>query len=319
MKEKDEAYYLSIPKGAYKVEFEKIEDQTTTTTSNFKKNYLWLLFFGLLFGSLLLNIFFLSIRKTNTSKVFQQTTSWKTFFEDEKPIQIIIGDLLIFSELDSTTGETRIIRIPNLNSSIQFDAYKNAKENSGRHLEEMSYTHLPKASSTWISSLTKIFSPEKEFNIGAGSRMEAKDLHDYNIVFVGMQKTAGIFNSYFDRSKFEYNVKQPNQYLLQNKNELLSFKPTGDPNKEHSDYGFIAKYPGPNENTIFMFGGLWDSAASESLRNFATASKVIEMENYMKLQLGHIPQYFEMLIEVDGVDRIGFETKILYLNEISDL
>ena len=147
--------------------------------------------------------------------------------------------------------------------------------------------------------------------------MEAADLHDYNIIFVGMQKTAGIFNSYFDKSRFGYDVDQPNQYQFQMEEKILSFKPQGDPNHKHSDYGFIAKYPGPNENTIFMFGGLWDSAASEALRNFTVDSKIAEIENYMEAQFGYIPPYFEMLIEVNGVDRIGFETKVLHLNEIS--
>ena len=144
----------------------------------------------------------------------------------------------------------------------------------------------------------------------------AKDLHDYNIIFVGMQKTAGILNNYFDRSAFGFEHPPKDHYLLQKGAHNLIFAPIGDPNHNHTDYGIIAKYPGPNDNTIFLFSGLWDSAASESIRNLTLESKIIEVENYMMDQLGYIPPFFEMLIEVNGVDRVGFETKILHLFEI---
>lgn len=314
---KDEAYLLSIPKGGYKVQFKRNKPEGFLAGLTEKSKYLWLPLLGLLLCSVVMNTYFMLRSGESQNKTYLQSAYWKEFFEDDKPIQVVIGDLFIFSELDSLTGEVRNIRIPTINSPAQFEEYRNQEENQGRALSEISYTHLLKASTEWISSLTKVFHPEKEFNIRPYSRMNAKDLLDYNIVFVGMQKTAGIFNSYFDKSDCAYHVSNPERYLLSYEGKEQSFQPKGDPDNEHYDYGFIAKYPGPNENTIFMFAGLWDSAASETLRNFTTESKIAEMERYMKNELGYMPQYFEMLIEVNGIDRIGFETKVIYLREVS--
>lgn len=314
---KEEVYSLSIPKGSYKVQYKKNKRNTGLPILSLKDKQLLPPILLLLLCILIANAFFLYNKGDSNDKIFFKSIFWKEFFEDEKPIQIVIGDLLIFSEVDSLTGEVSNLRIPDINTLTQFEEYRNLKENEGRNLNHMTYTHLSKGSTEWVSSLTKIFHPEKEFNIRPCSRIEAKDLHDYNIVFVGMQKTAGLFNGYFDNSKFEYDLSLPNQYLLKQENEVLKLEPKGDPNGKHSDYGFIAKYPGPNDNAIFIFAGLWDSATSESLRNFVIDSKIKKVELYMKSQLGDIPQYFEMLIEVNGIDRIGFETKILHLNEIS--
>ncbi|NRB53821.1 MAG: helix-turn-helix domain-containing protein [Saprospiraceae bacterium] len=315
---KEEQYVLSIPKGGYKVIISKRERNKSFGLLSSKPKYLLPTLLILLLSSLLVNALFLIFSNQNTGEPFSRSLFWKEFFNDDKPIQVVLGDLFVFSEIDSIRGESRNVRKPEINTLAQYEAYKDSNRIQGRHFQELSYTHLINGSSEWINSLTKVFHPKKEFSIRPGSSMGAQDLHDYNIVFVGMQKTAGIFNTYFDKSAFEFDVDQPNQYVLPKEKGGQVFQPQGDAEEQHTDYGFIAKYPGPNDNTIFLFGGLWDTAASESLRNFVTASKMSKIEDYMKTELGYIPKYFEMLIEVNGVNRIGFETEVLYLNEFSN-
>ncbi|MBX2875381.1 MAG: helix-turn-helix domain-containing protein [Saprospiraceae bacterium] len=314
---KDERYILSIPKGGYKVKFTVRERDKSLSILSIKPKHLLPALSILLAGSLIVNVIFLFFSAQQPGEIFSESIFWKEFFHEDKPIQVVLGDLFIFSEVDTVSGEAQNVRKPEINSIAQFEAYRDLKENQGKQLQEISYTHLINGSSEWINSLTKMFHPKKELYIRPGSSMGAQDLHDYNIVFVGMQKTAGIFNTYFDKSKFEYDGSKPNQYLLPQEEEVLRFRPKGDPDEQHTDFGFIAKYPGPNDNTIFMFGGLWDTAASESLRNFVTSSKMSKIEAHMQTELGYIPQYFEMLIEVNGVDRIGFETEILYLKDLN--
>lgn len=314
---KEEVYKLSIPKGGYKVKFERREQNTLTAPSSIRQNYFRWLVFTVLLLSLLINVFLVLGKDRENENIFAESIFWKAFFEDDKPIQIIIGDLFVFSEVDTLIEEYRSIRIPHINTETQFEDYKTLEKNAQRTLNEMTYTYLLKGSAEWILNLTKVFHPNKEFNIRVSSMMEAKDLHDYNIIFVGMQKTAGIFNSYLDGSTFEFDVEQPNEYLHQIADTTLSYSPKGSAEERHKDYGLIAKYPGPNDNTIFMFSGLWDSATSESLRNFTTPSKLAKMEEYIRAQLGYVPPYFEIFIEVNGIDRIGFEAKILHVREIN--
>ncbi len=313
---KEEHYLLSIPKGGYKVKFSKRERNKGLTFLPNPRKYLLPTLWILLVGSLLANAILLVFSYQNSVEVFSNSIFWKEFFNEDKPIQVVLGDLFIFSEIDSIRGEARNVRMPEINSKAQFEAYKELPKNQDRQLNELSYTHLINGSSEWINGLTKVFHPRKEFSIRPCSSMGAQDLHDYNIVFVGMQKTAGIFNTYFDKSKFSFDVSKPNQYRHLMGTDTIAFGPKGDPEEQHRDYGIIAKYPGPNDNTIFMFGGLWDTATSESLRNFVMASKIEKIEDYMEAELGYLPQYFEMLIEVNGMNRIGFETEILYLHEL---
>ncbi|MEO1449662.1 MAG: helix-turn-helix domain-containing protein [Bacteroidota bacterium] len=313
---KEEVYVLSIPKGGYKVAIEKKVTDGFLPRFSVKPKYALFSLAALIISAGLGYALARLGSTSSTSQAFQQSVFWQDFFADEKPIQIIIGDLFLFAEFDSSLGEFRNIRIPDLNTTAQYEAYLEQPRNAGRDLREMPYTHILKGSAEWIMHLTRIFHPQKDFHIGVSTDIEAQDLHDYNIVFVGMQKTAGLLNNYFDESEFGYDVSLPNLYLLQQQDTTLKFRPQGDPVGKHTDYGFIAKYPGPNDNTILIFSGLWDSAASESLRNFAISSKMKAMEAEVKARLGYIPQFFEMLIEVDGVDRMGFEGRVLYVNDL---
>lgn len=311
---KDESILLKIPKGGYKVEFKSRDLQRTGISQKRSKSSLVAPMGTLLLVSLLINTYLL-IRKDSTEQDSSIPTFWTTYFEDEKPIQVVIGDLMVYSEMDSTTGNMTTIRFPEINSLEQFDTFSARRPD--RQLNPLSYSHAPTGSTEWINSLTKIFHPYKDFNIRMSSKLETRDLLDYNLIYVGMQKTAGMLNSYFDQSNFDYDVNHTDQYNYQLQDSFLTFSPHGDPSDKHTDYGFIARYPGPNDNFIFMFSGLWDSAASESLRSFTMESKISEMEDYMKNQLGYIPNYFEMLIEVNGVDRIGFEGRVLIFNEVT--
>lgn len=83
------------------------------------------------------------------------------------------------------------------------------------------------------------------------------------------------------------------------------------------DYGFIVKYFGFNDNIIFLFGGLWDIVVFEFFCNFVRKSKMIKIEEYMEVELGYFFIYFEIFIKVSGVNRIGFEIEVFYLNELN--
>ena len=67
-----------------------------------------------------------------------------------------------------------------------------------------------------------------------------------------------------------------------------------------------------------MFGGIWDTAASQSLKNFTDPELIANLENQMKQQFNEVPEYFEVLFEVSGLDRTELNTKVVIMNEINE-
>lgn len=136
------------------------------------------------------------------------------------------------------------------------------------------------------------------------ARFNPKELQDNDIIVVGMLKTLGLFNAYFNNSRFDFAAHDTIVYQNRGSSQKFIYKPSGDPNLYHTDYGFMAKFPGPNGNIIYLFGGLWDTGVSQSLKNFTDPKLQRELEKAMKDKFGELPKYYEVLFEVSGVDRM---------------
>lgn len=314
---KSEALVLTIPKGSYKVELVKKEPKAMTSAKKTKAYTLIPLV--ALGASLLANIYFWYQKEiTNRSfNVLPENQYWGDFFESDKPTLVVIGDLFIYAEYDKIRDMTRTIRGSGLNSEAEFDEYKENLQDTTRELSKLTYTYLIKNTTACIETLTRLFfSQHKSFQTQVVTRMDVKDLHDHNIIFIGMQKTAGMLNNYFLSSKFKHLSESTFTYEDPASNTSRRFSPEGDPDAYHTDYGLVAKFPGPNNNTIFMFGGLWDTSVYEGLKNFTEPNKLKDLENLMTSQFGEVPQYFEVLFEVSGIDRTELTNKVLIMNKI---
>ena len=316
----NEEFILTIPKGSYKVEYTK-KTSTQSNHNNTKYKNISLTLICLLTLSVVAIAILWNQKKSiqKSYEVLPKTEFWSDFIDDDRPVLVVVGDLFIFTEHNKKTGTNKTVREFNINSELQYKEYKESHTDSTIELGELTYTYLIKNSMAWIESLTNIFfSHHKYFSTRVISRIDAKDLHDHNVIFIGMQKTAGLFNNYFLSSKFALKDENTYSYQVSDKTEIQLYLPSGDPVTYHTDYGFVAKYPGPNNNTIFMFGGIGDIAASQSLKNFTDRSSLMSLEAQMRSTFGKIPGHFEILFEVSGVDRTEFDTKVLHMNEIKE-
>jgi len=318
-----DAWRLAVPKGSYEVTLKKTEDQeeqkppSETAVSGNKR---WILYAALL-TSLLLNVF-LWRNQVVTEKSYQVISGsgiWANFLSSSRPYYVVLGDLFIYSEYDEEQEVNRTIRIHNMNSVESFEQMVTAFQDSTRQLSQLSYSFLVRNSAEWIKSLTQIFfSRHKSFSIRYMTKFGSKDLLDNNIVIVGMLKTFGLFNNYFDNSRFDLLPSDVLRYQADSLQAVQTFAPSGDPDSFHTDYGFIAKFPGPNNNTVLMCGGLWDTGASQSLKMLTDPVLLQQLEDRLKEEFETIPPYFEVLLEVNGIDRTELTSQILHVNQISE-
>ena len=146
------------------------------------------------------------------------------------------------------------------------------------------------------------------------SRYNPKELQENDIIVAGMVKTLGIFRAYFRNSQIGY--RYPDTFILKKDNTSVELAPSGDPNEYHTDYAIIAKFPGPNNNTVYLLGGLWDTGASLSVKYFTDKTAIEKLENALQEKYGYLPTYFEALFEVNGLDRMEIGTEIIHLNEL---
>ena len=159
---------------------------------------------------------------------------------------------------------------------------------------------------------------QKEFDIQVMSRLTSEDLQRNNIIFIGLFKTMGLFGQYFQASHFEYLSEETEQLRFTNeeKQTVKTYALTGSPDALHTDYGLVAKFPGPQENTILIFAGFHDTGVLQSVKNLTHPTGLDQMEKRMRTQYDSVPTYFEMLFRAKGIDRTEFETEIVHLQSL---
>lgn len=312
---KEDKIIVQIPKGSYEVRF--VEKKILTP----KKSYSWskgitLTLLLLLTLSLAYNIS-LYPGKNNINPI-NENGLWKDLFMDQKPLMVLLGDLFIYQEDNNKTGTQKIIRDPFINSLEDYDKFLLEQSETNIIYEPLSYSLLIYNSALWIKDLSEIFSHnQKDFTIRNMVRFNPKELPDNNFIVIGMMKTFGLFKDYLAGPSLYYNNQDQSIVYsnVQNGSETV-YRPYGDPNGHHTDYGFITKAPGPNNNNIYLFGGIWDTAASQSLKYFTSPKLLKELESALIEKYGSLPKYYQIVLEVKGVDRMELSSKIIIMEEI---
>ncbi|WP_276168386.1 hypothetical protein [Zobellia alginiliquefaciens] len=301
---------LRIPKGSYKVEFDSRKKEPKPSNKIITKKQLLFLVSSVLLLSIIGNWFLWT--KNRQPNPFSESVLWTEIFNSKKPMILVLGDLFIYREINTTTHKEKVIRNPFINSETQlYDSLPSSLKNE---YEPMEYSFLIRNSTEWVKDVGKVLtSKDKDFNVRTVLRFSPKELPENDFMVVGMAKTLGIFKDYINKTSINYNADTDNFNF---KNTSTFFKPSGDAETYHKDYALIIKAPGPNNNSIYVFAGLWDTGASQSLKNFTNPILVQQLENRMKADLGKIPAYFEVFMEVNGIDRMELSSKILHVKEL---
>jgi hypothetical protein len=309
---KEDKIIVQIPKGSYEVRF--VEKKIATPNKTTSRTTAILTITSLLLVLSLGYNVFLYPRKHYIDPV-NKDGLWKDLLMDQKPLMVLLGDLFIYQEDHTKTGTQKIIRNPYINSVEDYEEFTLKHQETDITYEPLSYSLLIYNSALWIKDLSEIFSHySSDFTIRNMIRFNPKELPDNNFMVIGMIKTFGLFKDYLNGPKLYYNNQdQSIIYREHQQGSQKSYRPYGDPNGHHTDYGLIAKVPGSNNKDIYLFGGIWDTAASQSLKYFTSPKLLNELESALIQKYGSLPKYYQILVEVKGVDRMELSSKILVM------
>jgi hypothetical protein len=238
---------------------------------------------------------------------------WSDLRDSRFPATLVLGDLFIFNEYDPAIGSTRTIRQSGINSQREFEVFREQQKPPHLDWAPATYGLLIQGSAHWIKNLTEMFgSLGKDYSIRTMSRFNPKEIQDQNLLVVGMLKTLGLFQNYFQGSRLAYDA-EVDGIRVSEEGEANVYTPFGDPNGYHTDYAILAKLPGPNGNAVYVFGGIWDTGATESLKLFTDSKLAVSLEKEMDEKLGRVPKYYKVLIEVSGLDRMELTSRVVHI------
>lgn len=305
---KEEEFILTIPKGGYAL---KLVPNNVSVESRSATTPRWAIPLTLVL--LLIVAGYWLFRPASGASPLSEALPqlWSDLQGSRFPTTVLMGDLFIFNEVDPESGTTRTIRDPGINSQRDFELFNEQNHNASFLRTPATYGFLIQGSAHWIKNLTEMFgSLGKDYSIRTMSRFNPKELQDQDLLVVGMLKTIGLFQNYFQGSRLAYDA-EVDGIRVSEVGEANVYTPFGDPNGYHTDYAIIAKLPGPNSNAVYVFGGIWDTGATESLKIFTDRNLAASLEKEMGEKLGRVPKYYEVLIEVSGLDRMELKSKVV--------
>lgn len=311
-----EQLIITIPKGGYKVEFQ--ERGPARTNPQRTKNLIIAAMGLLLLISLVFNL--QNWKKEERIQEDSFVTAgkgpiWSDVLDSKYPFQLVLGDLFTFSAYVGV--DTLTIRHPYINSTEEFERYRVRQPGLKHIIYSRPYSLLTTNTTEAVRSTSRfLYANDREFNIKFKSVLDANTLRESNFLVFGMLKTFGPLNSFFNHSRFKLASPEQINVLSSTGDTLEILTPSGNPDTYHVDYGIVAKFPGPNNNVILMAGGLWDTGASQSLRLLTDPDQLATLESELKKLLGSVPPYFEVLIEVTGINRTELKPRILYAQEL---
>ena len=312
----DEQVRIDVPKGHYSIEFSLYQKPKKSASLN---RHIWIIPLIVLFLS---NIFFIykySVTKSlpGRSGVHHDDLVWSSFFSNNAPKQIVLGDHFFFLKDSGSREKRTIMRRDDINSVNDLDAYK-AESVERRNYKLLEYPMFPRNSVWPCADIIKLFmNNHLDFELNFSSNVTAQDIKNYNLLFIGSFHTLAVFDQTFRNSASQYLV-YPNvlSYYDEINDSLITLPEEGDPLSHHVDYGIVRKIPGPNKNIVFIFTSFHETGTIGIVKYFTNKESLEKLEELFIRRFGHVPLYFEIIFKASGYNRTVYSTEIIYIKEI---
>jgi hypothetical protein len=326
----DEPFVIHIPTGSYRLAFEQRNTSKELPVSKKKNNVIdkhlpqvttkKLNRFSVTISLLILVIVLLTIiifwqfnYYTSDDNAPNPPYLWQDLNNNGKPTLIVLGDRYVFLERDTVANHNRRILDLRIHNSHDFQQYLKkfperfpiSQETKGRFLEQ--------SSAFALQDIIPLFDNKQQFSFRLSSELNATDMKNYNIVYIGGYKSLGKLNSFFQASNFE--VTNYGKLLIDKASKQEYFS-GGSQRLQYTDHGLFTKYSGPNNNTFYLIVGYSDSAVLHIAKYLTNRQYIndIPLENYTKE--GKAPNNFELIYKVDSLEYTDIMAQLLYHGDV---
>ena len=311
---KNEKVIIDIPKGHYVVRFRKRNENYF----DFLRNNSTKIAFSIIILSLSIFAIYLGIQNHYLSEKIQVMPSdnpiWIEFLEDSKPTLVILGDYF-FMYIDRPRPNPRFnVRDPRINSMEDFQEYSKKGLNKVDNLKPLRHTYLrPSAVWGFMDIVPILRSSKSSFLVKQASEIDWEDISSHNVIFIGTYKQFFLMKKLLKNIKVEFSI-YPNILSLYNGNgeEVQRFISTlNDETRQYDDVSLIAKFKGPNNNTIMLVAGFQEGGVIYGSKAISNPDFIKKIQNEYTFELNE-PFYFRSVLRVEGFLRSELSSKLEY-------
>ena len=321
----EEDYRIVVPKGSYTLSvipsIKKIENPSSLFNQQSQGN----LNTGLLIAGLVLLIvnlaYMLSVNYSSPAMVSPSAAEhpvWDSVLEDEQPILLVMGDYYIFGELNANGNIARMVREFNVNSRSDLEELRFSDIEKAENYLDLDLSYMPEGSAFALAKIVPILQASgKTVNITMMSDLTTPDIRNNHIVYIGyisaLEKLTDIT---FAGSGLR--IGRSYDELLNTETQEYYTSDAGLPEEGQPfrDYGMFAKFPASIDTQIVLISGMRDAGLMHTAQALSDTETLDDLIVAIENDTEEAIASFEALFEVFGVDRLNFDSNLVYANQL---
>ena len=321
----EEDYRIVVPKGSYTLSvipsIKKIENPSSLFNQQSQGN----LNTGLLIAGLVLLIvnlaYMLSVNYSSPAMVSQSAAEhpvWDSVLKDEQPILLVMGDYYIFGELNANGNIARMVREFNVNSRSDLEELQFSDIEKAENYLDLDLSYMPEGSAFALAKIVPILQASgKTVNITMMSDLTTPDIRNNHIVYIGyisaLEKLTDIT---FAGSGLR--IGRSYDELLNTETQEYYTSDAGLPEEGQPfrDYGMFAKFPASIDTQVVLISGMRDAGLMHTAQALSDTETLDVLIFAIENDTDEAIAFFEALFEVFGVDRLNFDSNLVYANQL---
>lgn len=253
---------------------------------------------------------------------------WTEFHENKLVTSIVIGELFSFYIHKKEYNHEWLIRDDQINSYNELITFLQGAEIKTSDVYLPGWDIVPKSSAINSQKISTLLSNvDIPLDIKITSEVTLEELNKNNLIFIGHFHNLKHLNQYLPNNHFkpstDYMVSQqhPERSIRIQTSEMdtlyhLTFH-YGETSALNSDYVLVSKVPGPNNNVFLFIVSFLPLGRIETVKLLTENDLLKRLETEIRSIREDITPYFEMLIEVKGIEDKGFETRVKHFIPLS--
>ncbi len=321
----EEDYRIVVPKGSYTLSvipsIKKIENPSSLFNQQSQGN----LNTGLLIAGLVLLIvnlaYMLSVNYSSPAMVSQSAAEhpvWDSVLKDEQPILLVMGDYYIFGELNANGNIARMVREFNVNSRSDLEELQFSDIEKAENYLDLDLSYMPEGSAFALAKIVPILQASgKTVNITMMSDLTTPDIRNNHIVYIGyISALEKLTDLTFAGSGLR--IGRSYDELLNTETQEYYTSDAGLPEEGQPfrDYGMFAKFPASIDTQVVLISGMRDAGLMHTAQALSDTETLDDLIVAIENDTEEAIASFEALFEVFGVDRLNFDSNLVYANQL---
>lgn len=241
---------------------------------------------------------------------------WSDLVTSRRPLTLVLGDLFMYTQLDSRTGRTLTVRDTQINSSEELRAFLASNPAFAAERGQRYVSMVQKSAAIGMAAILQIVDrPGRQINVTVRDELQAEQILNNDIIYVGPLTGLGPLLGYYEsRSRYRFD---PATSTLTDVEAHEAFSPQGTLGSERLDYALAAKFVGPNGNHIMVLtAGVRNAGVLQVVRTVTSPAGLTRLESKLNSTTGAFPDSFEALLTVAGFRQTDLSAEVIAMHPL---